>query len=314
MIKFSIIIPLFNTERYIGECIKSVINQNYASWELIIINDGSSDKSLEIANKFASEDKRIKVYSQRNNGVSSARNYGLKKAIGEYVMFLDSDDWYEENLLKSISVLKDDFICYGFNKRFKNRVVEKCDSSIELLDKNTVLNYIHSSSFIEGYLTTKVFKNSIIKQHDLKLDTTIHYCEDLLFVDEYINYCDSYRYLPHAFYNYRMRKSSVTFSSFGAKTCSILMAYRRLIDRYSDNKPICDCIKYKYLLNYYKMKKFVEDSEHTYARDVLSCENDIMKSVKLSNYEKLIYTIIKRANSLYLILKNLKDFNLMLYK
>lgn len=93
----SIIIPVYNAEKYLRECINSIVNQTYENIEIITINDGSSDSSLEVLNNYSKEDKRIKVYTKQNGGVSSARNFALKKAKGDYIMFVDSDDYLTNN-------------------------------------------------------------------------------------------------------------------------------------------------------------------------------------------------------------------------
>src|SRR5690554_3713943 len=105
MIKISLIIPVYNVEKYLEKCLNSCMNQDISEeeYEIIIVNDGTKDSSLSIALKFEQKYKNIKVYSQENQGLSAARNKGLSLAKGEYVWFIDSDDWIKENCLKSIT-------------------------------------------------------------------------------------------------------------------------------------------------------------------------------------------------------------------
>ena len=98
--KFSIIMPVYNTALYLKKSIQSVIEQTYENWELICVNDGSTDDSLEICEHYAKQDSRIKVFSKVNEGVSVARNFGLKKVTGERVIFLDADDWLSSNYIE----------------------------------------------------------------------------------------------------------------------------------------------------------------------------------------------------------------------
>lgn len=100
MTSITIIVPVYNTENYIETCLKSLISQNLDNFEIICINDGSTDNSFDILNKYAKHYGNIKILSQQNQGVSIARNNGLKIAKGDYVMFVDSDDWIEKNSLK----------------------------------------------------------------------------------------------------------------------------------------------------------------------------------------------------------------------
>ena len=97
--KFSVVIPVYNTESYLAECIDSLIHQPYENFEAICINDGSTDKSLQVLEDFAQKDGRIKVINQKNQGVSAARNAGIDAAVGDYIIFLDSDDFLAENCL-----------------------------------------------------------------------------------------------------------------------------------------------------------------------------------------------------------------------
>ena len=100
MTRFSVIIPVYNVESYLRECLDSVLCQTFQDWEAICVNDGSSDNSLAILDEYAAKDSRFKVVSQANGGLSAARNTGIDNASGEYIVFLDSDDWIEYNTLE----------------------------------------------------------------------------------------------------------------------------------------------------------------------------------------------------------------------
>ena len=102
MSKISIIIPMYNAKEYIARCLESVINQSFNNIEIIIVNDGSTDKSLEICRKYAEVDERIVILNKENNGVSVARNQGMNVATGEYIMFVDSDDWIDESMCQDL--------------------------------------------------------------------------------------------------------------------------------------------------------------------------------------------------------------------
>ncbi len=100
--KISIILPVYNTEKYLTRCFKSVLRQTFDSYEVIVINDGSTDNSLSIINKFAKQNSKIKVYSQENKGLSYSRNLGIKKSNADYIFFLDSDDSIHKNTLEEL--------------------------------------------------------------------------------------------------------------------------------------------------------------------------------------------------------------------
>ena len=101
--KFSIIIPVYNVEKYIDRCLKSIVNQSYKNYEVIIVNDGTKDNSVEIINKYTKKYKSFKLYDKENGGLSDARNYGLNYATGDYLLFIDSDDYINKDLLKKIN-------------------------------------------------------------------------------------------------------------------------------------------------------------------------------------------------------------------
>ena len=100
--KISIIVPVYNTEKYIRQCLDSILNQTYQNFECLLINDGSSDNSLSIAESFAQNDSRMKVFTKENGGPSSSRNYGLNKVSGEFITFVDADDYIDEYMIENM--------------------------------------------------------------------------------------------------------------------------------------------------------------------------------------------------------------------
>ena len=111
---FSIIIPVYNVEKYLRECLNSVLGQTFPNWEVICVNDGSTDSSASILEVFATKDNRVRIVTQPNSGLSAARNVGLKHASGEYILFLDSDDWLEVNALEILAndLCDEDMVCF----------------------------------------------------------------------------------------------------------------------------------------------------------------------------------------------------------
>lgn len=123
----SIIIPVYNTEKYISECLHSVTQQSYPHIEIIAVDDGSTDNSLSILNDISATDSRLKVFSQRNQGVSAARNLALKKVTGEYIMFVDADDWIDSSTIKEcLQAIEDTDVCFfAYIREFTNRSLPK---------------------------------------------------------------------------------------------------------------------------------------------------------------------------------------------
>ena len=144
--KVSLIVPVYNNEKYIGKCIGSILNQTYKNIELIIINDGSKDNSDNIITNFQKTDERIKYIKQENSGPSQARNIGINIATGKYLMFIDSDDtvdkYYVEYMLKEIESNDYDIVCCGYKDISRFGVVKCNDFSFDLQEKMNKFTFL----------------------------------------------------------------------------------------------------------------------------------------------------------------------------
>lgn len=204
--KLSIVVPIYNSEKYLEKCVLSILNQLYKNIEVILVNDGSKDDSEKICYKLKNLDSRIKVISTENMGVSHARNIGIENATGKYLAFVDSDDIIEENIyVEMISLLKGkDMPIVGYKYVDENNKVlnEKIAYNYEgIFNKSDF--FIFCENFIMNSPVNKIFYLNIIKQYDLKFNEKISLGEDLIFILEYIKYIDffyiknitPYRYL-----------------------------------------------------------------------------------------------------------------------
>lgn len=194
----SIIVPIYNSEKYLEECLESIINQNYTNFELILINDGSNDNSTNICEAYKKIDSRITVIHKENGGVSSARNYGLKIATGEYICFIDSDDYitfdYLIELIENMQNLDTDLVIQG---NPNTDIYSSYLNHPHLVDANDYeILFNQLKTIYNGFLHCKLLKREIIEEHRLKLNDEIHFCEDLLFLLEYIKYCKNIYYTP----------------------------------------------------------------------------------------------------------------------
>lgn len=232
--KVSVVLPVYNCEKHLDNCIKSILNQSYTNIEIIIINDGSTDRSELIINKFKETDSRIIYYSQINKGPSEARNIGISNSTGRYVVFVDSDDTiaprYIESLVENIICSKSDLVCCGY-KEISNIGLSNF-SDFNYLSENSSLK-----SFVEmvcegtgGVLWSKIFKNEIIEKNNLKMDKQLYMCEDLVFVLQYATFCDSFYYINQYLYNYnRLNQMSIT-SNFPRKYIKNFLLVNRYIE------------------------------------------------------------------------------------
>lgn len=206
---FSIVLPVFNSEKTIKRAIESVLKQKYKNYELLIINDGSTDNSEFIIKKYEIIDKRVKLISIKNSGVSKARNIGLKSAKGRFILFLDSDDFYDENLLQILIELYNQKINLSglmFLYRINNQRKKAYRSNRKLTevqindDHNFIFNIIKNESI--NYCWNKVFERSIIEENSLKFDTNLSLGEDLIFCLQYYTFIQKFYFLNEALYVY----------------------------------------------------------------------------------------------------------------
>ncbi len=202
----SIIVPVYNAEKYLDQCIQSILSQTYTDFELLLIDDGSTDSSGAICDRYAEQDSRVRVFHKENGGVSSARNLGLGNAKGEWVTFCDSDDYVEG--------------CWLTNYMEKSKESELVCQSINVLKNGSKFDYYHlatanyettndilyvlkNSWQMLGSLCNKLFKTNIIKQNSLYFNEEIKFCEDTEFVTRYLKYVNRMSNIDSGGYNYR---------------------------------------------------------------------------------------------------------------
>lgn len=215
----SIIIPVYNVEQYISQCIESIFAQTYTDFELILINDGSTDKSGEICDNYAKKDSRIHVFHKKNGGVSSARNVGIEHATGEWINFIDSDDWISPDYLEKLmqNTLIADLTFWGFtiHNPDDSQTTYKPSEQSAYGRKNieSVLAYLkQNQQQIEylGYTWNKLFKTSIIKEKNIRFIENLSTREDEVFTLSYANYINSIKVKSSLSYNYRNLNSGLT--------------------------------------------------------------------------------------------------------
>lgn len=202
----SIIVPIYNTEDYLHRCIDSILSQTFEDYELILIDDGSYDTSGIICDYYMNLDSRIEVFHTSNNGVSQARNIGLKKSKGKYVTFIDSDDWIDNNYLACLMKNKADFVCEKYKVWNENNELiyisqEKNNNYYyESLTSSLIIDLLIKGVF--NGIACKLYKNSIIKKFSINFDVSIDFGEDTLFNIQYIKYIKSLSINDNANYNY----------------------------------------------------------------------------------------------------------------
>lgn len=202
----SIIIPVYNAEKFLERCLSSVLGQTYENIEVIAVNDGSTDHSLKIMQQYADKDTRIKIISQENAGVSAARNAGLEICEGEFIIFIDSDDWIESNmleiLLRNLQANRADISCCQYDHGDVN--IDRC----EMWNRNEAIKRFLIHKQLNGSLVNKVFSRKSISGK--RLDCTIKYGEDALFLWEVLLGVDSIVVSDEVLYHVTLHDDSAT--------------------------------------------------------------------------------------------------------
>lgn len=224
---FSIIVPIYGVEKYLKKCIESILNQTFQDFELILVDDGSKDECPSICDKYAEKDKRIYVIHKKNEGLVSARNTGLKQAKGQYICYVDGDDWISEVLLETVNNMAiqkhlPDIVMFSAVKQFENSIEDIPYEVVEgYYDKNKLqkdiypyMMYDKRKNFCQGLIFpvawNKIYKSELIKEHYCK-ETQIRMGEDNAFVFECLYYAKSLYVIDQRLYYYnQLNTTSIT--------------------------------------------------------------------------------------------------------
>ena len=310
----SIIVPIYNCERYLSRCIESIINQEYKNLEIILINDGSTDSSKNICEKYAKQDNRIVLINKLNSGVSSSRNLGLEIAKGDYIGFVDADDYIELNmysLLYAKAKEEDADMVFCRIKRFNNNgeyTYPKEINLVKILQKNIeplfyTTNYPNRITKIEGVVWRTLYKKEFIK--NVYFNIELKYGEDLLFIAELILKSNKISIVEEYLYNY--------FTNVNSACNAINENYfKNLKDFYSATLNFLEkhnLLHLKYLVDYGYLVRIVQNK--MYNNDfVISMKNLVKKDIIFAScLNKTSYKLISK----YETKKSVKIRNFLIY-
>ena len=277
----SVIVPVYKVEKYINQCIDSIINQTYTNLEIILVDDGSPDNCGNICDEYAKKDKRIKVIHKENEGVSIARNIGLENSNGKYVTFIDSDDWVDEEYCKTLfeSLKKQEADCAacGYN-RVTGETVEKInsDNSEKLYNSKEYLIKILNPQTGLGFCHMKLYKKEILS--GIEFEKNIVVGEDALFNIKISKKIKKAAFVSRTLYNYRINSESVVKKydkDYAKKYLTSMEVIKRYIEEeYKEDKEV--------LQNYYNFVAF-----HVLLIAVNYCfhpKNDEKNKIRLLKY------------------------------
>ena len=220
MNKVSIILPIYNVEKYLEKCVNSVISQTYQNIEVILVDDGSKDSSGRICDELVESDNRIKVIHKKNGGLASARNAGYEMATGEYIMYIDSDDVIKNDIAeKCVSAMEkkqSDVVIFGYEKMSEDgQVLEICKWSNKTYNHDEMVEYLYEAicNMSFGYAWNKMYRKSTIDKSKVFGDAKVIDREDLVYNLELLRFWDRITYIDSVGYEYLQRSSSLLHNS-----------------------------------------------------------------------------------------------------
>lgn len=306
----SIVVPVYNVEKYLEKCVKSILNQTYKNLEIILVDDGSTDNSGNMCDELAKLDDRIKVYHKENGGLSDARNYGVERATGAYIGFVDSDDYIEKEMYEKL---------YEAIKK-ENADVAECNLKIvyphgtELFTQEKYYKVCNKEEYLEEYLKIeKIFGSVWTKLLRRDIASKLLFPKGKLYEDTYysndlINIAEKYVIMDKPYYNYLMRNDSITNSKFKPKILDLIdivnIIHKKVYRDYPNLKEAADCRQmYAYfsVLNSmlmednFKENKYYTQIERYFGKNYMK----LLKNKYITRNRKLSILLIKININLY---------------
>lgn len=238
----SVIVPIYNVEDYLQKCLESIVNQTYANLEIILVNDGSTDRCQAIIDQYTNKDNRIKAYVKENGGLSDARNYGMKYVTGDYILFIDSDDWIDLTMIEvlvgtskryDVDIVQCGFYyAYSNYLLYDNRYYNETDDPC-LLDKETAIKELVINERLKNFAWGKLFKAHLIKNIPFKVGVLF---EDVFWTHQIIHSITNYMMLHQPLYYYRQRETSIV-GQYSLKHLDIIKGLLERRDFLSSHYP-----------------------------------------------------------------------------
>lgn len=319
--KVSIIIPLFNSELYIGACIQSVLKQTYGNWEIIMVDDGSTDKSFSIGKDLSLSDERIRFFHQEHKGVSAARNLALDRALGEYVFFLDSDDAIHPCLLEQYIWAAEQnqaqMVMCDFRKLKTKQMgkvlqeAEKCEGKVEwrIGEKNETEEWFHLKYLRQiGGIGGKMIARDLVGE--LRFDEELNFGEDTLFVYNLIGRQIKIAYAAAGWYYYRMHSANTIDSSNVITDVKYMEGRRRIRNSEYQKGNIRFAVRWEALItfalerSYSQMRKIGNKKECRHLKEKAACEMSGELFKRMDPGRKIMFRVCFSCYPLYWLWRN----------
>lgn len=305
MPKVSVIVPVYNVEKYIVKCLESLLNQTLEDIEIIVVNDGSPDNSQEIIDKYVLEYKdKIKSYIKPNGGLSDARNYGIEKATGEYIGFVDGDDFVDirmfETMYNEAHKKKSDIVVCNLNYVYDYDIIP---TSSNVLEETTNIKDVMLNIYPTAW--NKIYKRTFINKHKLRFKKNVWY-EDVEFIYRVLPYVNKISCVKNCFYQYVQREGAIT-KTYDKRLYNYIDNWNGIVDYYKEHDLYDEFypeLEYSYVRYIYGtfIKQAMNYPEYKEFKEAL---DTAVKNVKLHfpKYRKNKY-LYKSLKGLYLVLFN----------
>ena len=298
-IKVSVIIPVYNVEKYIRQCLESIINQTLKDIEIIIVNDGTKDNSMKIAEEYLS-DKRIKIINKENGGLSSARNAGMREAQGKYIYFIDSDDFVDKEVLstlyKNSENGKMDIVFSNFSYYSDRTKKEKRAKFIFPFKENINKGYYYLYNGEEINVWNRLYKKEFLEKYNFKFIEGIIY-EDQDFGFKTIMLAEKIKYVENYGYKYRIdREGSIMSSQKQEKSLESIQILKREMSKFFSNINFNEFQKTRVYFKLLSLDFWEKElkGDNDFKNEILNLEKEIEKIYQKNNFNKIEKKIIIR--------------------
>jgi glycosyltransferase involved in cell wall biosynthesis len=256
---FSIIIPVYNVELYLKDSLDSVLNQSFADWEAICVNDGSTDGSASILEEYADKDSRFKIISQSNGGLSAARNTGINAAKGDYILFLDSDDWMELNALEVLSrnINGEDLLCFSGRRFIEETNLYNPSDVLAEKSYETGMDYYNENALLHRdfafvCVVLRIYNRMFLSKNKLQFKEGIYH-EDNLFTPFACYYAKKVKVVDESLYDYRVRANSITTTGNVKRLRDLIETANTLAAFFLSKRGFDKTIVYRAITHHYQV-------------------------------------------------------------
>lgn len=297
--KISVIIPVYNVSEYLPTCLDSVINQTYKNLEIICVNDGSPDNSAEILFEYAKKDSRIKIITQENQGLSGARNTGLEQISGDYIYFLDSDDYIHPQMLERLYIAAEkenaDFACCKYKKVWKKEEPKKLQGRKEIVIENPEAEFFSSQGQISVNVWSKLYRRETVG--NMRFIKGLIY-EDLPFNGVFMQKAKRGVFVPEEMYYYLQRENTLSQGQYLRKKNAESYIYiLRFLHEQMQDSPYYQAMRKKYFTSI--LRHIIKQKKEKEIKTYLKEELRKLLSENIINYSLLS---IKRRIELWILL------------